>query len=269
MKLVDLSLPIDDLAFEVHPLKIERTSHQDGIEKVNRVIMSRTPEGKEDFFSGKRIIKKEQLPNGEFLSLEMVYSSVHSGTHLDYSYHYGSSSEGEPSKTADQIPLDLCYQNGVKLDLTHKNKEQVITGQDLEEGLSKINYNLKPLDIVLLYTGSDKLFGQPEYFSDYPGLDISAIDFLLDRGVKIFGVDTMGIDRPYKFMMKYFLEKNDPNFLWPVHFYGRKRTFIHIERLANLEELPDFGFKVICFPVRIRRTGAAWARVVAVIKDKG
>ena len=266
MKIIDLSLPIDDQAFEVHPLRIERTSHKDGLEKLNKVLMSRNPEDKIRYEKGERIITKEDLPDDEFLSLEMVYSSVHSGTHLDYSYHYGSKSEGRSSKTADQIPLEWCYQDGVKLDLTHKKPDQLITACDLEQGLEKINYQIKPLDIVLLYTGSDKLFGGAQYFSDYPGIEVSVIDYLLEKGVKIFGVDTMGIDRPYKFMIKDFLAKKDPKQLWPVHFYGRKREFIHIERLTNLDKLPDSGFKVICFPVRIRQTGAAWARVVAVLR---
>ncbi|HEC68908.1 MAG TPA: cyclase family protein [Candidatus Omnitrophica bacterium] len=268
MKIIDLSLPIDDTVFEVHPLRIERTSHREGVEKLNRILMSRSPEGKAKYESGERIIKKEDLLEGEFLSLEMVYSSVHSGTHLDYSYHYGSRSEGRKSKTADEIPLEWCYQNGVRLDLTYKKPSEVITAEDIQECLQRINYTLSPLDIVLLHTGSDKLFGREEYFYDYPGVDISSIDYLLDRGVKIFGVDTMGIDRPYKFMIKDFLEKKDPSYLWPAHFYGRKREFIHIERLANLDKLPHVGFKVICFPVRIRKTGAAWSRVVAVVEDR-
>jgi kynurenine formamidase len=267
MKTIDLSLLIDDQAFEVHPLRIERTSHKDGLEKLNKVLMSRNPEDKARYEKGERIIIKEDLPDEEFLSLEMVYSSVHSGTHIDYSYHYGSKSEGRPSKTADQIPLEWCYQDGVKINLTHKKPDQLITAGDIEEGLAKINYQIKPLDIVLLYTGSDKLFGGPEYFSDYPGIETSVVDYLLEKGVKIFGVDTMGIDRPYKFMIKEFLAKKDPKQLWPVHFYGRKREFIHIERLANLDKLPDSGFKVICFPVRIRKTGAAWARVVGLVDN--
>jgi kynurenine formamidase len=65
--------------------------------------------------------------------------------------------------------------------------------------------------------------------------------------------------------LKEFLEKRDPKLFYPAHFYGRKREFIHIERLANLEKLPDYGFKVICFPVKIRKTGAAWSRVVAIL----
>ncbi|MFH1504918.1 MAG: cyclase family protein [Candidatus Omnitrophota bacterium] len=265
MEIIDLSLAIDDTAFEVHNLEIERVSHKEGVEKLNKVLMSKTSEGKKEYLAGKRIIKKEDLPDEEFLSLEIVHSPVHIGTHLDYSFHYGSKSQGRPSKTADQIPLERCYREGVKINLTHKSPEEVITAEDIKQGLNKINYNLKPEDIVLLWTGSDKLFGRPEYFSDYPGVDISAIDYLLDKEIKIFGVDTMGIDRPYKFMMAEFLKTKNTKVLWPAHFYGRKREFIHIERLANLESLPDYGFKIACFPVKIRKTGAAWARVVGMV----
>ncbi|MEW6101125.1 MAG: cyclase family protein, partial [Candidatus Omnitrophota bacterium] len=197
------------------------------------------------------------------LSLEVVHAPVHVGTHLDYSFHYGSTSEGRPAKTAEEIPLEWCYADAVKLDLRHKKPNEVIAATDIESALKKINYTLKPLNIVLINTGADKLYGTQRYFTEYPGIDTSTIDYFLDRGVKIFGVDTMGIDRPYRFMLKEFLAKKGP--LYPAHFYGRKREFIHIERLANLEKLPDFGFKIICFPVRINRTGAAWARVVAII----
>ncbi len=265
MKLIDLSLPIDDSAFEVHHVEIERVSHKAGVRKFNRVLMGKTLKGRLQYLLGKRIVKKEDLPDEEFLSLEVVHSPVHIGTHLDYSFHYGSKSEGRASKTAEEIPLEWCYQNGVKLDVSHKKPNETITAADVEAVLKKINYTLKPLDIVLLRTGADKLYGGPKYFSDYPGVDISAIDYLLDRGIKIFGVDTMGIDRPYRFMLKEFLETKDTKKLYPAHFYGRKREFIHIERLANLEKLPDFGFKVNCFPVKIKTTGAAWARVVAVL----
>ncbi len=266
MKIVDLSLPIDEKAFEVHKVEIERVTHKAGVEKFNRVIMGKTLAGRIKYLLGKRILRKEDLPDEEFLSLEIVHSPVHIGTHLDYSFHYGSRSEGRAAKTADEIPLEYCYQNGVRLDLTHKKPAESITASDLETALKKINYQLRPLDIVLLHTGADKLYGGPKYFTDYPGVDISSIDYLLDRGIKIFGVDTMGIDRPYRFMLKEFLEKKDPQLFYPAHFHGRKREFIHIERLANLGKLPRHGFKVICFPVRIKQTGAAWARVVGIIE---
>lgn len=247
----------------MHPVDIERVSHKQGVEKFNRVIMSKTFKGKLQYLLGKRILKKEDLPDEEFLSLEVVHSPVHIGTHLDYSYHYGSKSEGRPSKTAEEIPLEWCYADGVKLTLTYKKPNESISAKDLEEALKKIPYTLKPLDIVLLHTGSDKFYGSPKYFSEYPGVDISAIDYLLDRKIKIFGVDTMGIDRPYKSMLSEFFKQKKP--LYPAHFYGRIREFIHIERLANLGALPDVGFKIICLPIKIKGTGAAWARVVAIV----
>jgi len=265
MKIIDLSLPIDEKAFEVHKVDIERVDHRAGVEKFNRVIMGKTLLGKFKYALGRRIVKKEDLPDEEFLSLEIVHSPVHVGTHLDYSYHYGSASQGHPSKTAEEIPLEWCYADGVKLDLSHKKPNETIKAGDLEAALKKINYSIKEQDIVFIYTGCDKLYGTPKYFSDYPGVDPSAIDYLLDRGVKIFGVDTMGIDRPYRFMLKEFLEKKDAKSLYPAHFYGRKREFIHIERLTNLDKIPDYGFKVICFPVKIKKTGAAWSRVVAIL----
>lgn len=265
MKIIDLSLPIDDKAFEVHHVQIERISHQEGIERFNRLIMGKTLKGRIKYIFGKRMVHKDDIPDGEFLSLEVVHSPVHIGTHLDYTFHYGSKSEGKPSKTAAEIPLEYCFCDGVRLDLRHKKKEDLITSEDLKQALDKISYKLKNMDIVLLNTGADKFFGRPEYFSDYPGIDISAIDYLLDNGVKVFGVDTMGIDRPYRFMLQEFLTQKKP--LYPAHFYGRKREFIHIERLANLDKLPDFGFKVACFPVKIKNTGASWARVVAILQE--
>src|SRR4030042_2471591 len=237
MKLIDLSLPIDDTAFEVHPVAIERISHRAGVEKFNRVIMGQGLRGKLQYWLGKRILRKEDLPDEEFLSLETVHAPVHIGTHLDYSFHYGSQSQGRASKTAEEIPLEWCYQDAVKLDVSHKKPNETITAGDIEMCLKKINYSLKPLDIALLYTGADRLFGGPKYFSDYPGVDISAIDYLLDRGIRIFGVDARGIDRPYRFMLKEFMESKDPKKLYPAHFYGRKREFVHIERLARLDKL--------------------------------
>ncbi len=266
MKIVDLSLPIDDEAFEVHKVEIERVSHKAGVEKFNRVLLSRTLKDRLAYVLGKRIVRKEDLPDGEFLSLETVHASVHIGTHLDYSFHYGSKSEGRQSKTAEEIPLEWCIQNGVRLDFTNKQAGEVITAREVKQALERIGYVLRPLNIVLFYTGADKFFGRPQYFTNYPAIDTSSIDFLLDSGVKIFGVDTMSIDRPYKFMIKEFMETKDPAKLYPAHFYGRKREFIHIERLANLGSLPDSGFKVHCLPVKIKQTGAAWARVAAELE---
>jgi kynurenine formamidase len=184
---------------------------------------------------------------------------------VDYSFHYGTKSEGRASKTINELPLEWCLGDGVVLDLTYKKPGEAISKSDVEDALRNISYKLKANDIVLLRTAADKLFGTKEYLTNYPGVSPEAINFILDSAVKIIGVDTLGFDRPYKFMMGDYLRTKDSRFLWPAHFFGRKREYAHIERLANLDKLPAFGFKVACFPVKIKDVGAAWARVVAIL----
>jgi kynurenine formamidase len=265
MKIIDLSLPIDERAPEVHPFGIERLGHKEGVRHLNWTMMKRTLKGKISFLLGRRIIKPSDLPDEEFLSLETVHCPVHIGTHIDYSFHYGSTSEGRKSKPINELSLDWCYSDAVVLKFTDKKPGEIITKAEVEESLKKIGYTIKARDIVLLHTGADKFFGGPEYLSNYPGVAPEAIEFILKQGVHIIGIDTLGFDRPYKFMMQDFMRTKDATYLWPAHFYGRKREYAHIERLTNLDKLPASGFKIICFPIKILDAGAAWARVVAIM----
>jgi kynurenine formamidase len=265
MKIIDLSLPIDERAPEVHPFGIDRLGHKEGVRHLNWVMMKKTLKGKISFLLGKRIIKPQDLPDEEFLSLETVHCPVHIGTHIDYSFHYGTKSEGRASKSINELPLEWCFADGVVLDFNYKMPGEVISLEDVETALKKIKYTIKPHDIVLLRTGADKYFGTIEYLNKYPGTSPQAIGFILEKGVTIIGVDTLGVDRPYKFMMADFMRTKDPSYLWPAHFFGRKKEYAHIERLTNLDKLPAYGFKIQCFPIKILDCGAAWARVVAFV----
>ena len=265
MRIIDLSLPIDERAPEVHPFGIERLGHKKGVHHLNWVMMKKTLLGRLSFFLGKRIIQPRDLPDEEFLSLETVHCPVHIGTHIDYSYHYGTKSEGRPSKSINELPLEWCFADGVVLDFTSKLPGEVILKEDVEAGLKKINYRLKADDIVLLRTGADKFFGTLDYLSKYAGVSPQAIEFILNQGVHLIGVDTLGFDRPYKFMMADFLRTKNVSYLWPAHFFGRKKEYAHIERLTNLDKLPPYGFKIQCFPIKILDCGAAWSRVVAFV----
>jgi kynurenine formamidase len=267
MKLIDLSLPIDERTPEVHPFWIERIGHQEGIRHLNWVLMKRTLWGKISFWLGKRIITPESLPGREFLSLETVHCPVHIGTHVDFSFHYGSTSEGRPAKTINELPLEWCFAQGVVLDFTSKQPGEVIGKEEVRQALDKISYRLKPQEIVLFRTGADRHFGSEQYLGNYPGVSPEALGYVLDAGVKVIGIDALGFDRPYRFMMADYLRTRDASYLWPAHFFGRKREYAHIERLTNLDKLPDYGFKVVCFPVKVHNAGAAWSRVVAMVDE--
>ena len=146
--IIDLSLPIDDTLKETHGAKIDRISHAQGVEHFNWVVMNKQPGGQERFDKGERVASADEIPNGEMLSLEIVHSSVHMGTHVDAPFHYGSQCEGKPAKTIMNIPLEWCYGPGVVLDFTHMSYPQNIAKEDVVAALDKINYKLKPMDIA-------------------------------------------------------------------------------------------------------------------------
>ncbi|MCK5213835.1 MAG: cyclase family protein [Candidatus Omnitrophica bacterium] len=267
--IIDLSTAIDDTLKETHAASIDRISHNEGVKHFNWVVMNKQEGGAERFEKGERVATADEIPDGEMLSLEIVHSSVHMGSHVDAPFHYGSQCEGEASKKIEDLPLEWCYGPGVVLDFTHLDYPDVIRKDDVAEALAKISYTLKPMDIVLIYTGGDKFLGTPDYVNKYVGMMPDAVEYILDQGVKMMGIDTIGLDRPCFNMFKEFLETKDKSLLWPCHFLGRKREFSHMERLGNLGSVPKpFGFTVSCFPVRVRDAGAGWARVVALIDDE-
>jgi kynurenine formamidase len=264
--IIDLSLPIDDTLIETHDATIERISHRQGVEHFNWVVMHKQPGGQERFDRGERVATAEEIPDGEMLSLEIVHSSVHMGTHVDAPFHYGSRCEGKPAKQITDIPLEWCCGPGVVLNFSHLKYPDVIRRKDVEGALQKIGYKLNPKDIVLIYTGGDQWVGTPEYVNKYVGMMPDAVEFLLDQGIKMMGIDTIGLDRPCPEMFKEFLSTKDKSKLWPSHFLGRRREYCHMERLGNLGAIPKpYGFTVSCFPVKVRNAGAGWCRAVAMI----
>ena len=268
MRFIDLSLPVDDTLKETHAAKIDRITHAAGVEHFNEIVMAQKPQGKERFAKGERAATPDEIPDGEMLSLEIVHASVHMGSHVDAPFHFGSQCEGKPAKKIEDLPLEWCYGPGVRLDFTHLKYPQNITRAEVEKALKKISYTLKKNDIVLLYTGGDKLLGTPEYVHKYVGMMTDALKFILDQGVRMLGIDTIGLDRPCFEMFKEFLDTKDKEKIWPCHFLGRRREYAHMERLGNLGAIPKpFGFTVACFPVRVKDAGAGWTRAVAILED--
>jgi len=166
----------------------------------------------------------------------------------------------------EDLPLAWCMGNGVVLNFTHLRYPDVINQEEVVLALKKMEYQLKPMDIVLIHTGGDKLLGTPEYVTKYVGMEPDAVEYILDQGIKMLGIDTIGLDKPCFEMFREFLDTKDKSKIWPSHFLGRKREYAHMERLANLDAIPKpFGFTVSCLPVKVKGAGAGWARVVAII----
>lgn len=218
------------------------------------------------YFSG---LTSEQLPDGEDWAIERIDLATHNGTHLDAPWHYASTMDGgKPAARIDEIPLEWCFQPGVKLDFRHFADGYVVRAADIEAELSRIGHALKPLEIVLVNTAAGLRYGQPDYVASGCGMGREATLYLAARGVRVVGTDGWSWDAPFVYTAKRFAETGDASIIWEGHKAGREIGYCQIEKLHNLEVLPADGFTVACFPVKIRAASAGWTRAVAILEDQ-
>jgi kynurenine formamidase len=252
-KFVDLSIYLENDVISDPPgaePKIQYIKHTDSVDSIA------------SFFPG---LSGDQLPDSEGWAIELVQLSTHNGTHLDAPYHFHSTMDkGKPSLTIDEIPLEWCFQNGVKLDFRHFEDGYVVTVDDIKRELERINYQLKPLDIVVVNTSAGKKYGQDDYVSSGCGVGYDATIFLLEQGVKVTGTDGWSWDAPFVHTKEKYLETGDASLIWEGHKAGRDMCYCHLEKLHNLEVLPATGFTISCFPHKVRAGSAGWTRAVAI-----
>lgn len=148
--------------------------------------------------------------------------SVHAGTHIDSPMHFL-----DTKKYISQWPLETFIGEGCLLDV---RGEKEIDYKKEYDSLVKEN------SIVLIYTGTDKHFGQKEYYAYHPVLTMRFAEFLVQKKIKIVGMDFISPDRyPFDIHTKLF-----------------SNNILIIENLTNLGELQKLkGFEVMAFPLKI------------------
>jgi len=160
---------------------------------------------------------------------------THTGTHIDAPRHMVTNGKG-----IDQFPLETFTGRGVYIKVDNKRFDlQDIMTTDIREG-----------DIVLFHTGMSDRFTDPDYFEDYPTLPKELADYLVQKKVKMVGVDTCSVDHE-KFVIHKMLLQND---------------ILIIENLTNLTVLKDTQFTVYAFPLKLNIDGSP-TRVIAEITE--
>ncbi|WP_375152541.1 hypothetical protein [Enterococcus mundtii] len=62
-------------------------------------------------------------------------------------------------------------------------------------------------------------------------------------------------------------DSRNPSIIWEGHFAGIEK-YCHIEKLTSLDQLPSTGFKLSCFPTKIKkRRVLVGSRMVAVMEE--
>lgn len=163
------------------------------------------------------------------------YISVgtHVGTHIDAPRHMIAG-----GKSLDQIKVEQFTGRGVYIKIENKTFD-----------LNKIKeVDIRVGDIVLFNTGMSEIYNTANYFEGYPAISEEVAHYLVDKKVKMVGVDTCSVDHEEFITHKILLGSE----------------ILIIENLTNLEELAGEEFKIYAFPLKLQ-IDASPVRVVAEI----
>jgi kynurenine formamidase len=251
MRIIDLSAPIAPSPEGVPELlrtEIEFADHAAGAAAIEAMFG----------------VGRDLLRDGEGWAVDaFTRLGTHNSTHVDAPYHYNSHIAGQPAQTIDELPLDWFFRPGVVLDFAQRADGETIEVVDVERALSSAGHVLAELDIVLVRTGRDAFYGEPDYMARGPGVSADATRWLYGRGVRVMGIDAWGWDRPLQLEAAEALATGRTGIFWAAHQVDL--AYCQIERLAGLDQLPATGFTVACFPLRLVGGSAAPARVVAIL----
>lgn len=256
MRIIDLSVPLESGIASDPPGLEPKITYRD--HKDNAPVLT-------GFFPG---LREDQLPGGDGWAMEWLEIQTHNGTHLDAPYHHHSTMDGgKRAITIDEVPLDWCFQPGVKLDFRHLPDGHVVTPDEIAAELDRVGHILSPLEIVVINTSAGGTYGQPDYIDRGCGVGRAGTLWLLERGVRVTGTDGWSWDAPFSHTRRRWNETRNPGIIWEGHRASIDIGYSHIEKLANLDQLPPTGFRIACFPFKIKAASAGFVRAVAIFES--
>ncbi|MBU7017035.1 MAG: cyclase family protein [Theionarchaea archaeon] len=192
---------------------------------------------------------EETRKKGFSYAVKGLMFSDHTSTHVDSLSHIipGDLSIAE-------LPLSMFITEGVWVDLSGVLPRTYITKVDVVNALEDTGVSIPPRSTFLFYTGAGKLWGTPQYLSEYPGLNREAAEFLADSGCINIGCDAVSIDNPC-----------DPSY--PAHTVCKERKILNSENFVNIEKIPSHRFWFLSLPLLISEGTGSPIRALAMVVD--
>jgi arylformamidase len=176
------------------------------------------------------------LDRGDIATDTAITGSAHLGTHIDAPSHFLKG-----GATVDQVPLELgigpCW-------VAEFTAGGAIGPKELAAA-----WPAEGTERLLLRTPNSRLWATAgsTFQQDFVGLSAEGAQWLVERGVRLIGIDYLSIQR-----------FNDPP---DTHLHLLRAGVLILEGL-DLSEVPAGGYELWCLPVRYRGIEAAPARAI-------
>jgi kynurenine formamidase len=219
--------------------------------------------------------------DGGSAASELMMLGGHTGTHVDALCHVShngrlfadvdaaEAQRGGLFKSHGAETIPIVVSRGVLLDVAALHRVSVldagypITSRDLEDAAARQNVVVEPGDAVLVRSGWSAHWKNPERFlgakDGAPGPDESAARWLVERGVRLTGGETIAYE---------CIPPGRGHALLPVHRILLVEHGVHIVEAMTLDELAAAGrseFLFIMTPMKVVGATGVPVRPVAVI----
>ena len=173
-------------------------------------------------------------------NVTQVCMGTHTGTHVDVSRHVIPDSHG-----VDSIPLDKLIGWAEVLDLGELKPGSNIVSADLNLFADRVTEGAR----VLLKTGWNAQWGQPDFYTDFPGLSEGAVAWLTARKVKLLGIEQPSV--------------HTKNHL-AIHKAILSAGIVLIESIANMDQLTQNRVYLVALPMKLAGLDGSPIRAAAI-----
>lgn len=175
--------------------------------------------------------------SGDSANVSEIVIGTHTGTHIDAPSHFI-----EGGMTVDEIPLERLSGKAKVFDAMGRT----VIGDDF---LSRCDIGAD--DILLFKTDTSKSWNCDSIMEEYTTLTYKAADYLVDRRVKLVGIDYLTIERPRG-------KREDGK---SVHMILLENNILICEAL-NLRDVLPGEYSFYCFPLILRGADGCPVRAV-------
>jgi kynurenine formamidase len=175
---------------------------------------------------------------------DFISMNLHCGTHVDAPGHYVAGGD-----SIERVPFERLMGTCLSVDLG-RGPLEAIDVKDLEPHVSRMGQ----VDMLFIRTGADDMWGTGDYCWRYPYFTPEAGEYLVEKCVKVLGMDTPGPD----VSLRSGLRKGSP-----LHVTLLSNNVLIIENLANLRSVVGREVYVYAFPIKIEGAFGGPARVLA------
>jgi arylformamidase len=180
--------------------------------------------------------KISQIKDGEMANMTHLSACVHIGTHVDAPDHFLGNGQ-----TVENLPVELLVGKATVVEIPAEGQISAVDLQTaaIPEGTIRL----------LIKTANSQLWAQDlnEFKEDFIALEADAAAYLVNRGVKVVGVDYLSV-APFV----------DPA---PTHKVLLGANVLIIEGL-NLSGVDPGEYTLMCLPIKIKGSDGAPARVL-------